>query len=41
MPDVYNTIIDVDREMVERIAEVLEVRATDTQQRNMLASYLS
>ena len=41
MPDVYNTIIDVDREMVERIAEVLEIRATDTQQRNMLASYLS
>jgi ubiquinone/menaquinone biosynthesis C-methylase UbiE len=41
MPDVYNTITTAERSMLERIATVLEVRASDRQQRHMLEAYLS
>ena len=41
MPDVYNTIVEADKAMVERIAQALEIRANDPQQKEMLASYLS
>ena len=41
MPDVYATIADVDVEMQERLAGILELRAADPQQRAMLDSYLS
>jgi ubiquinone/menaquinone biosynthesis C-methylase UbiE len=41
MPDVYNTIVEAAPDMVEQVADVLEVRAGDSQQKDMLASYLS
>ena len=41
MPDVYATIADVDVEMQERLAGILELRAADPQQQMMLDSYLS
>ncbi|MCH7736785.1 MAG: methyltransferase domain-containing protein [Chloroflexi bacterium] len=41
MPDVYNTITSTQPAMVERIAQTLEVRAADIQQKAMLESYLA
>ncbi len=40
MPDVYATIQNADRAVQERLAEVLELRAADAQQRKMLHDYL-
>jgi len=39
MPDVYATIAEADEALQERLAEVLELRAADPQQRAMLAAY--
>lgn len=41
MADVYSTIADAEHEVQERLAQVLERRAADLQQRDMLAAYLS
>ena len=41
MPDVYNTITSAEPVLVDRIAQVLEVRAADPQQQSMLGSYLA
>ena len=41
MPDPYATIADADSSLQERLAEVLELRAKDTQQQAMLRAYLS
>ena len=41
MPDVYNTITSAEPVLVDRIAQALEVRAADPQQKNMLGSYLA
>lgn len=41
MPDLYATIDEVDTPIQERLAEVLEMRAADDRQREMLESYLS
>lgn len=41
MPDVYNTITSAQPALVERIAQALEVRAADAQQKSMLGSYLA
>src|SRR5262245_2823623 len=41
MTDVYATIADADPAVVERLAEVLEIRAADLQQRAMLETYLT
>jgi ubiquinone/menaquinone biosynthesis C-methylase UbiE len=40
MPDVYATIASADEAVQERLAEVLELRAADPQQRAMLETYL-
>jgi ubiquinone/menaquinone biosynthesis C-methylase UbiE len=39
MPDVYATIAEADAAMQERLADVLELRAADPQQRAMLEDY--
>jgi ubiquinone/menaquinone biosynthesis C-methylase UbiE len=39
MPDVYASITEADTAMQERLADVLELRAADPQQRAMLESY--
>ncbi len=41
MPDVYATIADVDVETQARLADILELRAADSQMRAMVDSYLS
>ncbi len=41
MPDLYATIGEVDPTVQERLADVLEMRAADARQREMLESYLS
>ena len=41
MPDVYATIADVDVETQVRLADILELRAADSQMRAMVDSYLS
>ncbi|MGI9318334.1 MAG: methyltransferase domain-containing protein [bacterium] len=41
MPDLYATIGEVEKEVQERLADVLEMRAADDRQREMLESYLS
>lgn len=41
MPDVYATIAEIEVAMQERLADILELRAADSQQRAMLESYLS
>jgi len=41
MPDLYATICEVDPSVQERLADILEMRAVDPRQREMLASYLS
>jgi ubiquinone/menaquinone biosynthesis C-methylase UbiE len=41
MPDPYATIADADTLLQERLSEVLELRAQDSQQQAMLRSYLS
>jgi ubiquinone/menaquinone biosynthesis C-methylase UbiE len=41
MPDPYASIVQADKEMQARLADVLEVRAADPQQRAMLKAYLS
>jgi ubiquinone/menaquinone biosynthesis C-methylase UbiE len=41
VPDVYATITDLDVATQERLADILEMRAADRQQRAMLDSYLS
>jgi arsenite methyltransferase len=40
LPDVYATISEADEALQERLADVIELRATDPQQRAMLADYL-
>jgi hypothetical protein len=40
VPDVYATITDADPALVSQIAEVLELRAADPQQRAMREAYL-
>jgi ubiquinone/menaquinone biosynthesis C-methylase UbiE len=40
MPDVYATIETADEAVQERLADVLEMRAADPQQRGMLGTYL-
>jgi ubiquinone/menaquinone biosynthesis C-methylase UbiE len=39
MPDVYATIADADAELQDKLADVLELRAADPRQREMLADY--
>jgi ubiquinone/menaquinone biosynthesis C-methylase UbiE len=41
MPDVYAAITEVDRATQARLAEILELRAADPQQRAMVEQYLS
>ena len=41
MPDPYATIADADVALQERLSDVLELRAADSQQRAMLRAYLS
>lgn len=41
MADVYSAIADVAQDIQERLAQVLERRAADLQQRDMLGSYLA
>ena len=41
MPDIYAAITEVDQEMQERLAEVLELRAADPRQVAMLHAYLT
>lgn len=41
MPDVYASITEADRATQARLAEILELRAADPQQRAMVAQYLS
>jgi ubiquinone/menaquinone biosynthesis C-methylase UbiE len=41
VPDLYATISDVPQDVQERLASVLEMRAADARQREMLKSYLS
>jgi len=41
VPDVYATITEADPEAVERIGEILELRASDEQQRAMREHYLA
>ena len=41
MPDPYTSIAQADKEMQTRLADVLELRASDPQQRAMLNAYLS
>lgn len=41
MADIYTTIADADQEIQERLANVLELRAANIQQRDMLGSYLA
>ena len=40
MPDVYAAIAEADEEVQQNLAEVLELRAADAQQREMLEAYL-
>jgi ubiquinone/menaquinone biosynthesis C-methylase UbiE len=41
MPDPYATIAETDATLQQRLADVLELRAADTQQQAMLRAYLS
>lgn len=41
MPDVYATITETDPKIVEQIANAMEIRATNPQQREFLDTYLS
>lgn len=41
MADVYSTIADAEPDVQERLASVLELRAADAQQRDMLRTYLA
>lgn len=41
MPDPYTSIAQADEELQARLADVLELRASDPQQRAMLDAYLS
>jgi len=41
MPDIYNTITEADAAVTARIAEVLEIRAAEPQQKRMLETYLA
>ena len=41
MPDLYATITEVDREVQERLAAILEIRAAESRQREMLETYLN
>ena len=41
MPDIYNAIEEATADMLGRIAQVLEIRAADPQQKEMLNSYLA
>jgi cyclopropane fatty-acyl-phospholipid synthase-like methyltransferase len=41
LPDPYATIADADPALQERLSEVLELRARDSQQQAMLRAYLS
>ena len=39
MPDVYASIVDADTDLQAQLADVLELRAADPRQREMLAEY--
>jgi len=41
MPDVYSRITEIDPQTQERLIDVLEMRASDSQQRRMWETYLS
>ncbi len=41
MPDVYATITEADRAVVERLVDILELRAADPQQQEMREAYFS
>lgn len=41
MADVYSTIAEAEHDVQERLADVLELRAADAQQRDMLKTYLA
>lgn len=41
MPDIYANVTETDPALLERIADVLEIRAAEPQQQAMLASYLA
>lgn len=41
MADVYSTIAEAEQEVQEHLAHVLELRAADVQQRDMLSTYLA
>jgi hypothetical protein len=41
LPDVYATIAEIDVAVQERLADILELRAADPQQRAVVDSYLS
>lgn len=41
MADVYSTIAEAEQDVQERLASVLELRAADVQQRDMLSTYLA
>jgi cyclopropane fatty-acyl-phospholipid synthase-like methyltransferase len=41
MPDIYAKITEIDPAIAEQIANAMEIRAANPQQRNMLDSYLS
>lgn len=41
MADIYATIEQADHDVVSRLADVLELRAADPQQRAMLESYMT
>ena len=41
MPDPYATIADADASLQQQLSDILELRASDPQQRSMLRAYLS
>ena len=41
MPDVYAATTEVDAEVVERVADAMEVSAADPQHRDMVPAYAS
>ncbi|HET7776383.1 MAG TPA: hypothetical protein VFK74_08455, partial [Azospira sp.] len=41
MPDIYNTITEADAAVTAQIAEVLEIRAAEPQQKRMLETSLA
>jgi cyclopropane fatty-acyl-phospholipid synthase-like methyltransferase len=41
MPDIYATITEADPEVLQRLADVIELRFADPQHQRMLRAYLS